>query len=100
MRSPGAPVHTVFVTEHTEYHVRDGRCVGVRDRSTGGWCPQHAAAGREIMGPIRMQKGAFFVLHQAPEVGDRLCFEGGSLVTTPIVHIEGPFRDLTHDRAA
>ena len=37
MRYSGADrrVHQVFVTRNTEYHVRSGLCVGVRDRRTG-----------------------------------------------------------------
>ncbi len=43
MSSQNRRRHRLFQTRHTEYHLRDDECVGVRDRSSGLWILDHAA---------------------------------------------------------
>ena len=42
--------HRLFVTRHTEYHLRDDECVGVRDRDSGRWVRDHAALRLRALG--------------------------------------------------
>jgi hypothetical protein len=35
--------HRALITKNTEYHLKDGICVAVRDRKTGQWCREHPA---------------------------------------------------------
>jgi hypothetical protein len=41
-------IHTVFATNNSEYHVRNGVCVAVRDRGTQVWRSNHEAIGMEL----------------------------------------------------
>jgi hypothetical protein len=47
--------HRVYVTQHHEYHCKDGVCVAVRDVHTGAFLPGHAAIGRVACGAIRLR---------------------------------------------
>jgi hypothetical protein len=38
----------VFITDSSEYEVRDGVCCAVRDRVTGAWRPNHRAIGMQL----------------------------------------------------
>jgi len=77
--------HRLFVTRHTEYHLRQEQCVGVRNRESGAWFRRHAA--------LRA-----YALYVPPAddsdqwLGQRLMFaRGGDTITTsPIVSIERP----------
>lgn len=77
--------HRVFFTKHTEYHLRDGECVGVRDRSSGEWLPKHAA--------LRLHA---LVLPDVPDsaewIGQRIQFWGRAtdVVTSPVVAVGRP----------
>lgn len=86
--------HRVFVTRNTEYHLRDDRCVAVRDRRTGGFLLSHLALQRRVTGGVR--RGAEGPALGALEVGDALWFadEGRELLTSPVVSVERPPRDV------
>jgi hypothetical protein len=64
--------HLVYLTHHTEYHLRDGICVAVRSRR-GSWLPGHVAQGKPATSMCLTDAG---MTHQAraPRVGDGLCF--------------------------
>ncbi len=90
-------IHKVFVTRNTEYHVRRGRCVAVRDRSSGGWVDGHLAAGGKVSGGLRfLASGGVTPNDGLPNVGESIffCSEGRDLVTSPIVAVERPSRDV------
>jgi hypothetical protein len=77
--------HRVFYTQHTEYHLRDAECVGVRDRNTCAWLSGHAA--------LRLHALA---IPEAPDesswIGQRIQFWGRNtdVLTSPVVAIGRP----------
>jgi hypothetical protein len=94
---PERRIHKVIVTRNTEYYVRERRCVAVRDRSTGSWVKNHFAVDRAIMGAIRyLDSGELFAAPGLPQVGESMYFEelGGDLVTSAVVAVERPAREL------
>jgi hypothetical protein len=77
--------HRLFVTRHTEYHVHDDECVGVRDRESGSWLRDHAA--------LRLQAVTLPPSgDEARWVGRRLQFIGNQtdVLTSPIVTVGRP----------
>lgn len=94
---PERRIHKVFVTRNTEYYVREQRCVGVRDRSSGAWVRDHFAVDRAVMGTIRyLDSGELFAAPGLPHVGESMYFEelGRDLVTSAVVAVERPAREL------
>ena len=90
--------HRVFVTRNTEYHFRDGICVAVRDRRTGGFLHGHLALSRPLHGGIRFfPNGAIAPNPGEPQPGESLYFanEERDLVTSPLERIERPSKELT-----
>ena len=89
--------HKVLVTRNTEYHLRDRTCVAVRDRRSGDFLPGHLAIRRELTGAVhRFPNGAIVPREEMPEPGDALYFlaEGLDLVTSPLIKVERPARDV------
>ena len=89
--------HQLFVTRNTEYHLRDGVCVAVRDRRSGGWLQSHDALRRQVRGTVRVEAdGRITSLVDAPQVGDGLFFEigGRKLVTSALCSIERPAKNV------
>lgn len=77
--------HRVFFTRHTEYHLRDDECVGVRDRETGEWMGDHAA--------LRLRALALPELRSSSEwIGQRIQFWGRDtdVLTSPVVAVGRP----------
>jgi hypothetical protein len=94
---PERRIHRVFVTRNTEYHVRGGVCVAVRDRREGAWIADHEALGKPIAGGIHFPNGAGFLPYRGePAVGDGIHFhgKGRDVVTSPLERIERPTRDV------
>lgn len=90
-------VHRVFVTRNTEYHVRRDTCVAVRDRRTGDWIRGHLAVKSRVSGGLRFtESGGIRPNDGTPTLGESLFFitDGRDLVTSPIVSIERPPRDV------
>ena len=81
--------HRMYLTHNTEYHLRDDRCVAVRNRLTGEWLPEHSVIGRRVFGLPPRAGG--------PLPGDRLCFEGEPqtelIVTGAIQRVDRPPRE-------
>jgi hypothetical protein len=97
-RGSARPGYAVFITHNSEYHCRDGVCVGVRDRRTRGSVRSHAVVGGCIfMGRAVDARGeAERVSRATANVGDRIWFatEGGKgcVITSPVVAVVGPSR--------
>jgi hypothetical protein len=80
--------HRVFFTRQTEYHLRDDECVGVRDRCSGAWMPNHAALRLHALAlPPLPESGAW--------VGQRIQFWGRltDVLTSPVVAVGRPRLD-------
>lgn len=96
-------IHKVFVTRNTEYHLRNHTCVGVRDRRTGDWVDGHLAVRSQLSGTLRFQpQGGIATNLGAPQVGESLFFyaEGRDLVTTPVISIERPAKEIVSQYAS
>lgn len=90
-------IHKVFVTRNTEYHVRRNLCVAVRDRRSGDWLPAHLAFQRLVSGGLRFHRnGGIMPNEGVPAVGESLffCADGQDLVTSPVIAIERPEREV------
>ena len=90
-------IHHVFVTRNTEYHVRRNECVAVRDSRTGEWMQGHLALRSRVWGGLTFPSaGGVRASDGVPSVGESLFFvaSGRDLVTSPIVRIERPVREI------
>ncbi len=88
-------IHRVFVTRNTEYHLRRDECVAVRDRRTGAWVASHRALHCRIAGGIAfLDTGGLRTSAGSPEVGQSLFFDHVSLVTSPVLKVERPPREI------
>jgi hypothetical protein len=86
----------VYVTRNTEYHVRDGKCVAVRDRRTGGFLRGHLALERRIEGGLKFfRNGSIAPNAGEPQPGESIYFasEGRDLVTSPLESVERPTKE-------
>jgi hypothetical protein len=89
--------HKVYVTHNTEYHTREGVCVGVRDRRTGEWREGHVAVGYKIEGGVAFPGDGGFLPHLGePSVGEAMLFNPGkqNLITSRVERIDRPPRDV------
>lgn len=87
----------MFVTRNTEYHLRDGRCVAVRDRRSDTWLEGHLAVGRVLSGGVRVLKnGEAIPVTDSPQVGEALYFSTGGreLITSVLCSVERPPREV------
>ena len=85
--------HSMYVTRNTEYHLRDGVCVAVRDRGTGSWLPAHLAVSRRLSGAVRISANGICVpTLDGPAPGQALYFgEGGrQLITSALASVGRP----------
>ncbi len=88
-------IHHVFVTQNTEYHVRRDRCVAVRDRQSGSFQLRHVALFRKIGGALGFRgDGSFTAERGFPRPGESLLFEGTGTVTSPVLTVERPPREI------
>jgi hypothetical protein len=89
--------HKVFVTRNTEYHLRDGFCIAVRDRNSGDFLQGHLALQRRLQGGLKFfMNGAMVPNPGTPRTGESLFFaaHGRDLVTSPIERVDRPERAL------
>jgi hypothetical protein len=94
--------HRVYVTHNTEYHIRDRRCVAVRDRRTGEFLQGHLALHRSISGGVKFfANGGIAPNLGEPRPGESLYFasEGRDLVTSPLESVERPPREVVREYA-
>ena len=77
--------HRVFVTKHTEYHLRDNQCIGVRDRTSGTWIRHHVALRLEAPHLPPWDRGH-------AHLGHRIRFRGrsGDVLTSAVVAVGRP----------
>jgi hypothetical protein len=90
-------VHKVFVTRNTEYHLRRGVCVAVKDRTSGEWLRAHLALSQKIHGGLRFTRaGGIHANAGQPGVGESLFFHtaGRDLVTSPVLSVERPEKQI------
>lgn len=90
-------IHKVYVTRNTEYHVRRNECVAVRDRKSGRFLSGHVALNTEVSGGLAfLRSGAVRATDAMPGVGESLffCTGGRDLVTSPVVGIERPAKNI------
>ena len=95
-------IHKVFITRNTEYHVRRRTCVGVRDLKSGRWLAGHLAVDSDMSGGLRFNReGGISPNEGTPVVGESIFFlaAGRDLVTSPIVSVERPGRDIVQTYA-
>ncbi len=79
--------HAVFVTKNSEYHVRRGQVVGVRQRGADVWC-NHKALQMNINGHV--EPGGRLPLPGPPCAGERLYLvgDGETVVTSRVIAVE------------
>ena len=90
--------HRVFVTRNTEYHIRDGVCVAVRDRKSRAFRAAHIALNLKVEGGVRIYpNGAMIPNIENPDVGDAIFFtmvgpEGDTrqIVTSRLEKVDRP----------
>jgi hypothetical protein len=85
--------HKVFVTQNTEYHLRDDICVAVRDTREGMWSRKSKLLSARLMGAVDSCNSLSSNRCSPPEPGKHLLFmtdEGELLVTTRLENIERP----------
>lgn len=87
---PERRVHHVYVTRNTEYHVRKGVCVAVKQRSEKDFLPVHQALRMKVGGHVKV--GTYLPLPGTPKLGTRIYFENevGDVLTSPVVAIVRP----------
>ena len=85
----------LYLTYRTEYLLLRDLCVGVRDRRTSTWLPQHSAACAHLLGPVGDADANPLIVVDG-RVGERLCFRAPArrIVTRPVVAIEEPSPSL------
>jgi hypothetical protein len=89
--------HRVYITRNTEYHLRDGVCIAVRDRRTGDFLNGHLALRRRVHGGLRFfLNGAIIPNPGEPRPGEAIYFadDGRDLVTSPLERVERPAKEL------
>jgi hypothetical protein len=94
----------VLVTRNSEYHCRDGACVGVRDRRTRDFVLGHPALGKRMAGVMRFSREGGIAEASPPEsifAGEQICFSScdgdleHDIITSPLLAVEWPSKDLT-----
>ena len=87
---PERRVHQVYVTRNTEYHVRRGICVAVKQRSASEFIFDHGALRMRLDGHVNL--GTLLPLPGPPKLGTRIYFanDEGDILTSPVVAIVRP----------
>jgi hypothetical protein len=93
----------VLVTYNSEYHCRDGACVGVRDCRTRDFVLDHPALGKRMAGGMRLSSDGGIEAAIPSEyifAGERICFSSchgdleHDIITSPLLAVERPSKDL------
>jgi hypothetical protein len=75
-------------------------CVGVRDRRSGEWLGGHLAVRSTVSGGLKFHdNGAISASEGLPTVGESLFFiaAGRDLITSPVLNVERPAREIVHN---
>jgi hypothetical protein len=99
---PERRIHKVYVTRNTEYHVRSGVCVAVRDRHGGGFHTAHIALALRMEGAVRQYSNGGLIPHaNEPAPGDSIYFtftrpdgEERQIVTSRLLSVERPAKEV------
>ena len=91
-------IHKLYRTRNTEYHLKDGVCVAVRDRSTNEWRTAHIALRLRLEGGVKIySNGAVVPNISDPQPGDAIYFthkpphgEARQIVTSRVEAVERP----------
>jgi hypothetical protein len=94
--------HHVYVTRNTEYHLRDGVCVAVRDRSSRAFRSAHIALNLRMEGGVRIYaNGAMIPNVEKPVEGDAIFFthvgpegEMKQIVTSRLERVDRPAKTI------
>ncbi|MDX2051295.1 MAG: hypothetical protein SFV15_02825 [Polyangiaceae bacterium] len=95
--------HLTYLTRNTEYHLRDGICVAVRNRRNNHWLLQHKALSQKLAGGVRFHPdGVAIPVDGGPQIGEALYFEeaGRGLVTSLVCAMERPTKQVVSQYAA
>ncbi|MEJ7730559.1 MAG: hypothetical protein WKG00_15225 [Polyangiaceae bacterium] len=90
--------HRVYVTRNTEYHLRDGVCVAVRDRQSSAFRTAHIALNLKLEGIVKSYSNGAVLPHAGePVIGDAIYFndarddgEERQIVTSKLERIDRP----------
>jgi hypothetical protein len=93
--------HRVYVTRNTEYHLRDGVCVAVRDRQTRRFRDAHIALRLRMEGRIKISlEGGAAPSPYEPRIGDAIFFlhttsdgRERQITTSRVERIERPAKE-------
>ncbi|MGC6416849.1 MAG: hypothetical protein ACON3Z_07015 [Bradymonadia bacterium] len=93
--------HRLFVTQNTEYHLREETCVGVRDLWSGRWREDHPAVGRRLFGAVIPGPDGLEQIGE-PSVNCLLWFENGEndILTSRLTAITRPPKNVVTRYAA
>jgi len=88
--------HKVYITQNTEYHLRNDTCVGIKSCRDGSWIRDNKVLMARLVGAV--DSVGELAEHRCgmPEVGKYLLFlsdEGELIVTTKLENIDRPFKD-------
>lgn len=94
-------IHKVYITRNTEYHVREGICVAVRDRNGGGFHAAHMALALRLEGAVRVYSNGGLIPRASVEPGDAIYFnyvrpdgEERQIVTSRLLAVERPAKSV------
>lgn len=76
----------IYVTANSAYYIHAGICVGVYDRPTSTWRPEHPVLGQRLGCGVRYHSAGVSPAVE-PAVGDALFFDGTRTVTSQITHM-------------
>ncbi|MEL6547410.1 MAG: hypothetical protein AAFQ82_22495, partial [Myxococcota bacterium] len=79
-----------FVTANSEYHMRSGVCVAVRDLRHGELTREHPAVGSKMLGGIGYREELGYSAHYGtPSEGEKICFSN-DVLTSPVSSVRRP----------
>jgi hypothetical protein len=93
--------HRVYRTRNTEYHMRDGVCVAVRDRQSNRWRIAHIALNLRLEGGVKIYTNGSVVPSMVePSPGDAIYFNDRNaagqerqIVTSRVEAIDRPSKN-------
>ncbi len=96
--------HKVYVTRNTEYHLRDGICVAVRDRRSARFWDAHIALSLTLAGTVKRDAHGTDSSEKEPKPGDSLLFlqplsdgRARPITTSTIEQIDRPSKQIVEN---